>query len=332
MTEDPHGYLANRTVTVTGAGGYIASCLCRQLAQTDCTIRRITRNTAALPALTGRARIEDVEWRDNTAATCRDVVHGADIVYHLAAQTSLHSADQDPAADLAINVLITEALVDACARQGNVPTVVFSGTVTQAGMPETLPVNEDIPDRPVSVYDCHKLMAEDYLKFRSRSGSIRGVSLRLANVYGPGPKEGSGDRGILNMMIRRALNGDPLTVYGDGAFVRDYVHVHDVVAAMLAVPAHADDLCGQHFVIGSGEGHTIREAINTVAEIGEIHTGRPVKVTHVPAEPVISPIEDRNFIADTTRFTDATGWRPFYGLRDGIDMTFRALLEGTGTQ
>jgi len=77
-------------------------------------------------------------------------------------------------------------LLEICRKKKLKPIVLFSGTVTEAGICQEMPVNETVKDSPITIYDIHKLMAETYLKHYCRQGFVRGAILRLANVYGPG--------------------------------------------------------------------------------------------------------------------------------------------------
>ncbi|MBE0691307.1 MAG: NAD-dependent epimerase/dehydratase family protein, partial [Anaerolineae bacterium] len=236
-------------------------------------------------------------------------------------QTSTYAANADPIADQAINVQPMLHLLETCRRHGGCPTVCFASTVTVAGIPEHLPVDENHPDHPLTIYDLHKQMSEQYLRWYAEQDFVRGVTLRLSNVYGPGPRSGSTDRGILNQMVRRALAGESLTVYGAGDQVRDYLYVEDVAWAFIAAALNGESLNGRHFVIGSGEGHTIAEAMEMIAKSAEARTGRKVPVIHVDPPATLSPIEKRNFIADSGRFRRITGWRPQWFLAEGIART-----------
>lgn len=323
--------LAGRTIVITGGRGYVATALMARLAPVDCLVRRVLRAGTSAARAGGACRVEDLAGDLGDADFARTVVAGADIVFHLAGQTSTYVANADPARDLAANVVPAVHLLEACrARAGGPVAFVVAGTATQVGLPASLPVNESPPDRPVTVYDLHKLMVERYVAYYASIGAVWGVGLRLANVFGPGPRSGSADRGILNLMIRRALHGDALTVYGTGEYVRDYIHVDDVARAFLAAAAHAETLSARHFVIGSGVGTRIADAIALVAERVAVRTGRRAEVTHVPAPADLSPIEARHFVADTSAFTAATGWRPHFALADGIDDTVAALMEEHG--
>jgi nucleoside-diphosphate-sugar epimerase len=122
-------------------------------------------------------------------------------------------------------------------------------------------------------------------------------------------------------MIRRALVGNALTVYGTGDYLRDYVYVEDVAQAFIAAARHSEALSGRYFVIGSGQGHTIAEAMRMIAERGAAKTGTQIEVQHVEPPNSLSTIEQRHFVADSRLFCEATGWNARYTLAEGIDRT-----------
>jgi UDP-glucose 4-epimerase len=290
---------AGKTVAVSGASGFIGARVVDRLGALDCRVVDVAR-----------------DW-----ASAAD----ADVVFHFAAQTSVAFAERHPDQDFEANVVPMRRLIAACDKARRGAIIVFAGTVTQAGITSKLPVGEDTPDSPVTVYDRHKLMAEDDLKAAAKRGDVRGVSLRLSNVYGPGGHGRTRDRDVLNRMIAAAWRGDALTVYGSGEYLRDYVFVDDVAEAFLLAAAHPDQVNGRHFVIGSGRGVTIREAFEVIAARVERRHGRrvPVIMTEPPAP--LSAIEQRHFVADPSRFFEITGWRPLCSFSDGIDRTIEAL-------
>lgn len=301
--------LAGKTIAITGASGFIGARLLDRLAAADCEVVRVSRDQLGDAAVWHR-------------------VAAADVIFHLGAQTSTAVAATNPSVDFAANVTPMRDLLAACGQRGCQPFVIFAGTVTQAGLVAQLPVDEQAGDEPVTVYDQHKLIAEQDLKQAVRAGTIRGTSLRLANVYGPGGHGRNPDRDVLNRMIRTALRGDALTVYGGGEFVRDYLFIDDAVNGFLKAATAADTSNGRHFVVGSGQGSTIRAAFELVASRVYARTGRRVPVIdREPAAP-LSAIERRNFIADSSAFSTATGWRAQCSLSDGIDRTIEACLCG----
>ena len=313
-------FYKDKRLLVTGGSGFLATNLVEALKDTKCFIRRLSRG-ARFPVHAGAARIEDMRADIAEEATWEHALDGIDIVFHFAAQTGVSTANEDPVADFGANVLPMLRMLEACRKKNLHPVALFSGTVTEAGITDRIPVDENIPDNPVTVYDLHKLMAENYLKYYVRKGMVRGAGLRLSNVYGPGPRSSGANRGVLNGMIEKALEGRTLTIYGQGDYVRDYIYVRDVVGAFLAAGASIDRLNGRHYVIGSGTGHTIAETVRMVASRVERISGFPVAVMHVDLPDGMSPIERRNFVADTTHFSSRTGWMAGTSLAEGIDLT-----------
>ena len=316
--------LRNKSFLITGGAGYLASGLVELLKNIKCFITRMHRPGYCPEPVDGAAEIRDVVGDIRDPAVWEQNLEGFDYIFHFAAQTSTYVANADPVPDQAANVQPMLHLLEACRRQGRQPTICFASTVTIAGIPERLPVNESHPDHPLTVYDLHKLMAEQYLRWYSEQGWVRGVTLRLANVYGRGPRSSHPDRGILNQMILRALSGEDLTVYGEGDQVRDYLYVEDAARAFLAAAIHSKALNGKYFVIGSGRGHKIAEAMRLVADRAAARTGGPVQVLHVAPPRELSPIEQRHFVADSSLFCKATGWQAQYTLSQGIEFTLEA--------
>ncbi len=314
----------DRTVVVTGAGGFLGGRLVARLAATPCHLVRVSRSTLAPLDPRHPATTVDVIGDVRDAAIWARVVGGADVVVHFAAQTSAAVADENPALDFDANVTPMSHLLRACRRLRCSPTILFAGTVTQAGVQARLPVDEDATDVPVTAYDQHKLMAERELERAVSAGVVPGVTLRLPNIYGPGSADTSRDRDVLNRMIQAALRGETLKVFGSGDYLRDYLFVDDAVDAFLVAGAHAGQISGRHFVIGSGSGVTIRDAFELIAVRVEARTGRRVPVVRAEPGRPLTGIEQRSFVANPARFIAATGWQRAWTLCDGIDRTIES--------
>ncbi len=314
------GSLTGKTIAVTGAAGFIGGRVVDRLASATGRVIRVARTT--LPRVENTsANVIDVIGDVTDRAIWDEVAH-ADIVFHFAAETGASCDDAD--ASFHANVVPIRHLLAVCAERRRRPMVVFAGTATEAGIPTQLPVDEDQPDDPVTAYDRHKLMAENDLKTAAAEGAICGATLRLSNVYGPGAAGKGRDRDVLNRMIKAALGGEPLTVYGSGEYLRDYVFVEDVVDAFLEAADHAADMNGRHFIVGSGRGVSIRDAFELIAARVESFTGRRVPVVTMAPPDALSDLQKRNFVADPSRFSAVTGWRPSWSLSDGIDRTIEA--------
>lgn len=267
------------------------------------------------------AQVHDIRGDVSVRADVERAVEGADVIFHLASQTSVYVAEADPAADVSANLLPMLHILEASRAAGSKPIVIMAGTATQAGLPQHLPVDERVPDAPRTIYDAHKLASERYLKLYSQTGHVIGATLRLANVYGPGPRASGKGRGVLNTMIERAIAGETLKIYGSGYYLRDYIFIDDAAHAFTLAAQNAENVNGKHFVIGTGEGHTLADAIGLVARLVGERTGRTVRVEHVDPPASLSPIESRNFVADPTAFRQATGWEVRVSFHQGISLT-----------
>jgi nucleoside-diphosphate-sugar epimerase len=304
-------------VLVTGASGYLASRLVPALIAAGVTVQLLSRRRPSLPMLLPYF----VGSPDGDPRGLRDACRGVRTIFHLAGQTSVAAAKRDPYGDLNANVIGMLRLLDAVSNAKQPPAIVFAGTVTEAGIPPGDTLDESAPDRPMTVYDVHKLAAEKHLESASMRGQVHGVTLRFANIYGPGAASAATDRGVLNQMMRRASSGEPLTVFGAGDQLRDYTFVDDIVDALLRAASHAAALSGRHFVIGSGDRRTMAGIVQLVAARARVDVRR--------ADPPAGqdPIDRRSYVVNASAFTKATGWSAKVALEDGINRTFDWIAE-----
>lgn len=314
---------------ITGGAGYLGSSLVRQIAERGDRVRRLFRGDKA-PEPAASESIENFSGDITSRADLERAVDGVDVILHLAAQTSIYVADADPLADLEANVRPMLGLLEACRARGGRPALIFASTATLAGISPRLPVGADAVDEPATTYELHKQLAERYLKHYCGKGVVQGCALRLANVYGPGPKSSRPDRGILNGMVRRALAGETLKIYGSGEFLRDYIYVDEAARAFLCAADRAHHVDGRHFFLASGVGHTLADAVRLVAQLVSEKTGKTVAVEHVAPPAALAPIENRNFVADTEPLWQAAGFRAAVSLEQGLRQTIEYFSGAEG--
>ena len=317
-----------KTVLVTGGAGFIGSTLVSALSKVSCRVVLLLRPSQSLEtSKIDKAEIVALNGSIHEQESWSAALAGVDYVFHFAAQTSAYVADNDPEADVEANVIPIVRMLDACRAGGVKPAIMFAGTATQAGLPKSNPVNETATDDPVTAYDSNKLAGEKLLQRCASETGVPTATLRLANVYGSGTNVGSRDRGFLNLMVRNALNNQPLTVYGDGEHIRDYIFIDDVVTAFLTAGKCADSVSGNYYVIGSEQGTKIVDAVNLVADRVALVKGHRPEVLHIPAPEGLGPIEERDFVADSSLFRSATGWAPKVLLTEGIDRTIQYFMS-----
>lgn len=314
--------LKGRTVVVTGASGYIGSALVDDLVKHSCKVLRVSRGNLAPLADTNTIK---ADVRD--ASTWAKIIDHADIIYHLAGNTSVYEAAKNPDESLNSTLLPINHLIKAAQERRCKPRVVFASTATVYGMTSKLPVSESAIPKPITIYDFHKLFAEQQLALASQQGVLDAVSLRLANVYGPSSGASSAnDRGILNRVTTMALQGKDLTIYGDGNYLRDYVYITDVVKAFLLAGA-TPGIGGQVYNLASGVGTTVKKVFELVASKSALITGIPLKVNYASWPAGVSLIEFREFVADISNYISATDWRPIIKPNEGIALLIYEFMK-----
>ena len=176
-----------------------------------------------------------------------------------------------------------------------------------------LPVPETAPTAPLSIYGVHKLAAEQYLLLYERLYGLRVSILRITNPYGPFQRPEQNRYGIVNWFIHQAMQDHPLTVYGDGSQVRDYIHIDDAVDALLVAGASAR-ADGRTFNVGAGHGISFVEMAELIARAA----GRG-RVQHVEWPDDAALVETGDFVADASLIDRELGWKARIPFKSGID-------------
>ena len=316
-----------RTILVTGAGGYIGSALVEALLQVRCRLLLLVRPGS------------NVDWPEDATAgftvlygyvqdreTWREALDGADYVFHLAAHEHKHGAEFNPSLDLKVNTLSVLHLLEECRERGLSPRIIFASATNITGLTSTVPVNESVPDNPLTAFAINKIAAERYLHYFNREFHLQTVPLRLANVYGPATDHEVARRVVLNKIMTKAIRGETLSLFQNHGCIRDYAYIDDVVAAFLLAGIKEEVFTGQHYVIGSGEGWPIEDVVNLIADRAAMKTGCRPNVEMNVEEP-LETVEWRNFVADSSSFKTATGWSHSTSLIEGIDRTIDFFID-----
>jgi CDP-paratose 2-epimerase len=337
----------DRYTLVTGGAGFIGSNLADRLltngehvlVMDDLSRPGVERNARWLSSVHGsRVRIEQEDCRDFDAVL--EAVSGAGSVFHLAAQVAVTTSLSDPVRDFEVNARGTLNVLEAVRRLPRPVPVLFTSTNKVYGAlsdvrlrkskwrvePEdaTLRARGIGETRPLefhSPYGCSKGAADQYVLDFARTFGIPAIVFRMSCIYGP-RQFGNEDQGWVAHFLIRALASEPITIYGDGRQVRDVLYVDDLLDAMLAARANAPALAGTAFNIGGGPRNTtsLLELLERIAAL----TGRSPRVRFEP--PRLA--DQRYYVSDCTRFSEATGWRPHTPSLEGYRRLFAWLGSG----
>jgi len=241
---------------------------------------------------------------------------GKDILLHFAYSSlpgsPIKKLDEDVRDNAAGSVKLFKLAVEAGVKKIIFPS--SGGTVY--GETDELPIRESSPTNPICFHGISKLMIEKYLFLFKRTFGIDYLIYRIANAYGPGQDPG-GEQGLIANVIGNIYKKEPVTVFGKGDVIRDYVYIDDIVRAFIL--GIEKGLKNDIFNIGTGKGHSIDDVINLVSKtlsVGPkvIYTAR--RLTDV-----------RSNILDTGKIGSAAGWRPAIGIEEGIEKTCRWFKE-----
>jgi len=307
-------------VLITGGAGMIGSHIARLASQQGA---RVTVFDAMLPLYGGNLfnlqglteNIEFIQGDIRDASLVQTAVQGKDVIFNLAGQVSYVDSNHDPLLDLDINCHGHLQVLEACRRFNPRARLLFASSRFVYGATVYNPVDENHPFNCLSIYGIHKLAGEKYYRFYYDAYGMETVSLRLANPYGPHQQMKHSKYGIVNWFIRLALEGKPLTIFGEGRQQRDYIFNQDLAEAFLEL-AVTPGTAGQVYNVGSGTGMAFGDMARMVAAAVP---GTAVVQVEWPADRYF--VETGDYISDISKITTATPWRPRTSLVEGIRRT-----------
>jgi nucleoside-diphosphate-sugar epimerase len=230
---------------------------------------------------------------------------GAWLVFHLGGMASAAAAQKDPYGAFRANTLGTQNVMEA-ARRGGSHRVIMLSTAHVYGTPANLPITEEHPFAPASVYAATKLAGDMLALAYHRNVGLPVNVLRAFNVYGPGQRA----RAIIPTIVEQAVRGADVRVQ-DLRPKRDFVYVDDIVDALLA--AADSQAVGEQFILSSGRAVSVAALVRTAVSIA---SGR---------EPTDTPEEDDEtgdcLVGSSERAWNVLGWRPRVDLTAGLERT-----------
>jgi UDP-glucose 4-epimerase len=317
---------ADKKVLITGGLGFIGSSLARKLIHlnskvilVDSLIPQYGGNLFNIHDIKDQVTLNITDVRDPYAM--KYLIQGKDYLFNLAGQTSHLDSMKDPHTDLAINASAQLSILEACRHHNPEIKIVFASTRQLYGKPDYLPVDETHPIRPVDVNGINKLAGEWYHLLYNNVYQIRASALRLTNTYGPGMRIKDARQTFLGIWIRNLIEGKPILVYGDGAQLRDFNYVDDVVDALL-LAAIKPEANGEVFNLGSREYINLKDLAEMMVKLyfeGQYEI--------VPFPNALKAIDIGDYYSDYTKAEALLGWSPQVSLQEGLQRSLAFYTE-----
>ena len=302
-----------QTALVTGGAGFIGSHMVDRLLDEGFRVIIVDDLTSGkLKNVNQRAVFHHMSI---TQPSLPDLFHREkpDLVFHMAAQSSVARSVREPILDSEVNVLGTLRLLEA-ARRAGVHKIIYSCTGGALyGDPDALPCPDNALVIPISPYGMSKYIAEQYLEFYRRQYMVNFTSLRYGNVYGP-RQDAAGEAGVIAIFIDAMLRGRPPRIFGDGNQERDFVSVYDVIEANIAAITRGD---GKAMNIATGQLTSVNRIFQLLKEI----TGFRWSAAQAPARTG----DVYRISLDCALAAAELGWTPRITLADGLARTVESL-------
>ncbi|MBO6542157.1 MAG: UDP-glucose 4-epimerase GalE [Alphaproteobacteria bacterium] len=303
------------SVLVTGGAGYIGSHMVLALADANEKVVVLDNlSTGLRSAVDQRAIFVEGDIADVELVSSLFAQHDVQAIVHFAGSIIVPESVSDPLKYYFNNTAKTRALIDTAVQKG-IPHFVFSSTAAVYGMPERVPVTEDVVLNPMSPYGRSKLMTEWMLEDVAAAHALKYAILRYFNVAGADPAGRSGQSTrdathLIKVAVQTALGlRQQMSIFGtdydtpDGTCIRDYIHVSDLIAAHMDALNHLRQ-GGESITANCGYGHgsSVSEVVNAVR-----------KVTGLPIDAVLAarrPGDPAAIVADASRARRVLGWAP----------------------
>jgi UDP-glucose 4-epimerase len=298
---------------VWGARGFIGRHLVTHLLAHGWNVRVLAR-PAWQPA---PPWADDVDWvvldAADRARSFDAALEDATTVFNLAGSSGAVASNRNPLESLESNCALQLQFLEACARSAATPHIVFASSRLVYAHAGTEPVTERHPVEPASIYAAHKLCVEAYLRVFAQRGAVTFTVCRISNPYGWDEKAPDKAHGFVNALVQRSLAGQPLTIFGNGLQLRDYLYIDDLVQ-LLRMCAERNEARNEVLNIGCGASVSIADAARLIQRA---FGGGPIEWRPWPKE--YMAVETGDYVADVGKARRVLGFAARHDFAGGLE-------------
>ena len=305
---------------ITGGLGFIGSHLVESLARNHHSIKILTKTLSKKSNIKIDNKKLTIEKTDITnfkkLGLCIEKFK-PDIIIHLAGNTSHSKSFEQPLSDIDSNAKSTLFMLEKIRHLGLSCRFILGSTFIVIGKPTKLPINEDTPCNPTTIYGANRLASENYCKIYHQVYGINTNIFRITNAYGP-REQVIPNKNAINFLIHNAFSNEKVTIYNRGEFFRDFIFIDDVISGILTILKKGKP--GELYWISSFKKTWFKKFANILNKKTDCAIVFPKTPNYT------KKVDVGNFVVDNSKLR-AIGWKPKFSLDEGISLTLQFFKE-----
>jgi UDP-glucose 4-epimerase len=309
---------SQKSCLIYGGGGFIGSHLAEELLSKGYEVTvfdKLNFSQRNLQKVVDKIRI--IEGDFNNIIDIRKSLEDIDYVFHLVSSTLPAGSNENPVYDAESNLISSLRLFRECCDRKVKKVIFLSSGGTVYGIPDSIPITEDHPTKPICSYGIIKKTIEDYLYLFHQLHNLDYNVFRLSNPYGERQNPYAA-QGAIAVFLNKVLKDEEIVIWGDGEVVRDYIYIKDAAKA-LATSVTADSQ-SKLFNLSAGIGYSLNQIIDVIRKV----TGKQnIKIRYQEKRSFDVPVS----VLDNSLITRELGWKPETSLNSGIEATYKYFVN-----
>ena len=303
-------------ILITGGMGFIGSNLIDLLLQEKHNIIVLTKSYSKkknISHIQDKIKVEKVDITNHRKLSNIIEQYKPEMIIHLAGETSHSKSFENPLKDIDSNAKSTLFLLEKIREMQLKCRFILGSTFIVIGKPKKLPVNENSPCNPTTIYGVNRLAGEQYCKIYHEVYGIDTISFRITNSFGP-REQIVAKKNAINFLIHQAYRGEKITIFNEGKFFRDLIYISDVVSAIKIIMKKGKS--GNLYWISSNKKTWFYKLGNMLEKL----TNAKIKFVETPR--YTKKVDVGNFVVDNSKLR-SLGWKPKISIEEGIEKTLK---------